>query len=111
MQYRIPAPSEIPSYLSFLQYAENIDDLEQWLSIITIDIIGDLQIGATVTGIYEFKLTPDSEGVRLIDTDQIRFIAPNLAAPDPSDYKFLRAKDSNGRSRLFLCCRGDDDGN
>jgi hypothetical protein len=39
MQLNIPST---PNYLSFLTYAENIDDLGEWLD------------GATVTGTYSF---------------------------------------------------------
>lgn len=84
---RVP---ETPDYLSFLASAETIDDLGEWLG------------GATVTGIYEFRMAPNEELVTLVDTDETQFIAPNLAAPENDIYKFLRTSDNK-----FLCHRGD----
>lgn len=85
MQLNIPST---PNYLNFLAYAENIDDLGEWLA------------GATVTGVYEFKLTEDSDSVTLIDTTNVNFIAPDLAARHGSNnnFKFLRTSDNK-----FLC--------
>lgn len=87
MQYRIPAT---PDYLSFLDNAETIDDLGEWLG------------GATVTGVCEFRIAPGEELTILTDTDETQFIAPNLAAPENGIYKFLRTSDNK-----FLCHRGD----
>ncbi len=80
-----------PNYLSFLNNAENIDDLGKWLS------------GATVIGSYNFQLSLDTEPIILIDNDQVSFIIPNLAAKgvkdnNPQPYKLLRTKDNK-----FLC--------
>ncbi len=54
MNYRIPAS---PDYLSFLNIASSIDDLGEWLG------------GATVTGVYEFRLTDNEEPLILTSTD------------------------------------------
>lgn len=85
MQLNIPST---PNYLNFLEKANSIDDLCEWLA------------GATVTGVYEFKLTEDSDSVTLIDTTNVNFIAPDLAARHGSNnnFKFLRTSDNK-----FLC--------
>lgn len=75
-----------PNYLSFLQSADNIDDLGQWLG------------GGIVTGIYEFQPSEDMEPIILTDIDETQFVAPNLAAKGakdnyPQPYKFLCTSD------------------
>lgn len=84
MSKLIPAS---PDYLSFLEGADSIDDFAGWLR-------GD----AVVTGIHEFKLYPEDEGIILTATDTTRFIAPNLAAQQNGLFKFLRTADNK-----FLC--------
>lgn len=88
MQLNIPST---PNYLSFLTYAENIDDLGEWLD------------GATITGTYSFQSSPDIDPVILTDSEQVGFIIPDLAAKGESDtspqpYKLLRTADNK-----FLC--------
>ena len=83
MSNRIPAQ---PNYLSFLQDVQNIDDLGKWLS------------GATITGIYEYRLMETDEPIILTDNDTTQFIAPNLAAAENGVFKFLRTRDNK-----FLC--------
>lgn len=88
MQLNIPST---PNYLSFLENAENINDLGEWLG------------GATVTGFYSFQPSPNIDPVILTDTDQINFTIPDLAAKgeddnNPQPYKLLRTADNK-----FLC--------
>ena len=85
MNYIIPAS---PNYLSFLDIADSIDDLGEWLG------------GATVTGVYEFRLMDNEEPLVLTSTDTTQFIAPNLAAAENNNFKFLRTNDNK-----FLCQR------
>ena len=89
MKRIIPAS---PGYLSFLENAESIDDLGEWLG------------GGVVTATHLFKLNFEDEGVTLTATDTTRFIAPNLAAASGNIFKFLRTSDNQ-----FLCHRGDED--
>lgn len=89
MKRIIPAS---PDYLSFLQDAESIDDLGEWLG------------GGLVTATHLFKLNSEDEGVTLTATDTTRFIAPNLAAASGDIFKFLRTSDNQ-----FLCHRSDED--
>lgn len=89
-KYEIPAEG---SYLDFLDIAETIDDLFGWIN------------GGIVTGTYIFKLDEEDEGAELKDSKEVKFILPNLAAPEDGVNKFLRTSDDK-----FLCVRRDENG-
>lgn len=89
-KYEIPAEG---SYLDFLDIAETIDDLFGWID------------GGIVTGTYVFKLDEEDKGAELKDSKEVRFVLPNLAAPDNGVNKFLRTSDDK-----FLCIRRDENG-
>lgn len=86
-KYNIPST---PDYFDFLNTAKNIDELFKWFN------------GATITGIYNFKISEDVEPILLTDSINVNFIAPNLAAKHMNNnrpvYKFLRTRDNK-----FLC--------
>lgn len=87
MEYLIPAE---PDYLSFIANAKNIDDFQYWLG------------NATIKGIYEYKLSEDGKAIVLTDTDNVKIIAPNLAAKGTDGkFKFLFTSD-----RKFLTHQG-----
>lgn len=86
MRYLIPAE---PDYLSFIKNAESIDDFQYWLG------------NATIKGIYEYGVS-EGEVLSLTDTDNVRIIAPNLAAKGTDGkFKFLFTSD-----RKFLTHQG-----